>query len=1337
MAGCLIPSTPRATKAARAIRLLIALVSLQLLIVAWSCGPAFGAVTPVIIEARLAGAGGPQNPLFSYLGPLTSSAKSTAAPLANWTGGSLTGTGCYYASQATPAKWGEWAFTPAEGRGGYYDVYLTWANNATSPVLQPIVTVHSADPDVVVSINQGAGGNQWHLVAPCLKYDAGVTKSVRLETNPDASDTGKRTYWDSVAFAPCIPTAPTPAAPADGATEVPSVGGGNELTWTPGEANYSFDVYLSTSQADVEAKDPGALAASDVPEPTFDLDGTSLAASTTYYWRVVAKNLDESVDGPVWSFTTSAFVVYADPGTWTNADTVMIYFDAGGSVPLLDHYEVALDDGPYTEGTSPYPLDVSGASDGTHTVHVKAINELDDEVIRDITIYLDKTGPEDFVPAVNPSTYTGAPFAILTFSTTDALSGLDRFEVALDEGAFATKTSPCMLDIGAAADGTHTAHIRAYDAAGNYTEKDATILVDKTPPNAFTPTVDPAGWTNADTVEVTFATTDDLSGVQHYEVGVDGANYTTQVSPYSLSTAGLSSGTHTVTVIAFDEAGNNRSGNATIQIDNTGPQINCTSPAATNSSPIAISYTLQDNESGVSGVALWYKKGETGEWTDTGMSSTTASGSFDFDGMTDDDTYYFGFVATDNLGNTTETNTGSGSCQTNYDHVGPSFTDIDADPPIAKVGKEVLILFSASEPLGANPTVTVEGNPAVFVGVDGLQYTYKYTVLASDPEGNAEIVISGEDLAGNFNSVSDLTKLLIDTTPPVNFTPQADPETWTDANSVLIMFLTTDAISGISHYEVALDAGPYSVGSSSPTYTLDVTEVGDGTHTVHVKAVDNAGNECIADVTIYLDKSAPVTFTPTANPASWTNENTVFIEFSTTDAGAGISHYEVALDDGAYSTQTSIYPLNVSGVSDGIHTVHVKAVDNLGKELIRDVSIYLDRTGPLPFTPVSDPPVWYSYDGAGNVTVTWATSDAHSGVHHYEVALDDGPYTAQSSPYVFSAVGFTPGTHTLHIKAFDAAGNTTTVDFEAEVSSDGTPPTVSLDFVDPLPGRDFDYVFWKNWMGVSSPVQNTYTIYWTASDEHSGIASVVVDYRASDSDPWIPLVSDTAQVGNVPFDVSNLPESSSYQFRIRAVDNNNNTATEIYDKFAVYDAAKLVPTAKVISPANGAYLRLGSTTKIRVQVTMPVFTDPRDPTKAYMDSNRDWWFAGHTLTATPQLQDYSRKSDGRPTALRKTLLSSMPRLAPQSIVNTNPSQVAQGLGYVIVNTWETDYTLQRGVVSASDAFQVEMKYSDIVSIGNVRQADKPNMPGQVLPTSKEEPLINTLKLYEFSRFWVK
>jgi RHS repeat-associated protein len=95
----------------------------------------------------------------------------------------------------------------------------------------------------------------------------------------------------------------------------------------------------------------------------------------------------------------------------------------------------------------------------------------------------------------------------------------------------------------------------------------------------------------------------------------------------------------------------------------------------TNGSTISVDYTgaadIGTPQSGRKKVELWYKKGYSGTWTNSGLSLTTSAGQFTFtpDG---DDTYYFGLVAEDYAGNRSATPTGDGDCHTIYINGGVS-----------------------------------------------------------------------------------------------------------------------------------------------------------------------------------------------------------------------------------------------------------------------------------------------------------------------------------------------------------------------------------------------------------------------------------------------------------------------------------------------------------------------------------------------------------------------------------------------------------------------------------------------------------------------------------------
>jgi subtilisin family serine protease len=100
------------------------------------------------------------------------------------------------------------------------------------------------------------------------------------------------------------PPAPTDPSPADGAT---SVDVNTDLAWSDGATTAlqsqettcptTYDVYFGTTNP------PTTLAGADLIVPAYDPG--LLAANTTYYWRVVAKNCCGQTDGPAWSFRTA------------------------------------------------------------------------------------------------------------------------------------------------------------------------------------------------------------------------------------------------------------------------------------------------------------------------------------------------------------------------------------------------------------------------------------------------------------------------------------------------------------------------------------------------------------------------------------------------------------------------------------------------------------------------------------------------------------------------------------------------------------------------------------------------------------------------------------------------------------------------------------------------------------------------------------------------------------------------------------------------------------------------------------------------------------------------
>lgn len=119
-------------------------------------------------------------------------------------------------------------------------------------------------------------------------------------------------------------------------------------------------------------------------------------------------------------------------------------------------------------------------SDGVHYFHIKSLRDNAWGGITNFAINIDITPPADFPVIVSPSDRTKERKPVVEFETTDALSGIDHYELQvvplgpagnLGEGAqpiFIEATSPYILpklELG-----TYDVIVRAYDKAGNFRE---------------------------------------------------------------------------------------------------------------------------------------------------------------------------------------------------------------------------------------------------------------------------------------------------------------------------------------------------------------------------------------------------------------------------------------------------------------------------------------------------------------------------------------------------------------------------------------------------------------------------------------------------------------------------------------------------------------------------------------------------------------------------------------------------------------------------------------------------------------------------------------------------
>ena len=180
-----------------------------------------------------------------------------------------------------------------------------------------------------------------------------------------------------------------------------------------------------------------------------------------------------------------------------------------------------------------------------------------------------------------------------------------------------------------------------------------------------------------------------------------------------------------------------------------------------------------------------------------------------------------------------------------YDSKAPELSDIT--PLASYITADTKVRFTGKV-WDINPVrVFVNGH---VVPVEGGFFTLDLTML----EGFHDVEIQAQDLAGNLSSYI-IENIIVDLTPPENFAVFADPKSWTSNTQPILTFSTTDAISGMSHYEFSMYGQPY-ITVESP---FRIPHLADGKHEVRIKAVDQSGRETVSRVTVYIDTTPPET----------------------------------------------------------------------------------------------------------------------------------------------------------------------------------------------------------------------------------------------------------------------------------------------------------------------------------------------------------------------------------------------------------------------------------------------------------------------------------------------
>ncbi len=409
-----------------------------------------------------------------------------------------------------------------------------------------------------------------------------------------------------------------------------------------------------------------------------------------------------------------------------------------------------------------------------------------------------------------------------------------------------------------------------------------------------------------------------------------------------------------------------------------------------------------------------------------------------------------------------------------------------------------------------------------------MGYEEKYTFKDLN-DGNHTVDVKAVDRAGNSENAS------------VNFTLDTDPPALEINSPMYGDILDQDTVDiewsssskDIDHYEVSLDGVLQYEGVKENLTFQDLEE---GNHRVNIQAFDLAGNTNNESVNFTVDTVIPNINFEGMEDGQIFGRREVKIEWNASDTTSGINYYEIMIDDGFWEYLGKDTEKIYSDLSEGSHSVQVRAVDGAGNNATASIDFGIDTSSPeVDITNIEEGQLFSDQ----NISVRWEGNDTVSGIADYKIRINEGVWIdVDKTNYTFKSIPDMQ--HKVQVKALDGVGHTSTVSVNFTV--DTTSPELKIE----QPAND-------SLIGVSE-----LTVKWRGQDAVSGIDHYEVRLKGI---TWNDVQ------GKTSYKLTDLKDGELKVY-VKAVDKAGNIRVQD----SVFKVDNTGPFIKILNPSDGESL---------------------------------------------------------------------------------------------------------------------------------------------------------------------
>jgi RHS repeat-associated protein len=350
-------------------------------------------------------------------------------------------------------------------------------------------------------------------------------------------------------------------------------------------------------------------------------------------------------------------------------------------------------------------------------------------------------------------------------------------------------------------------------------------------------------------------------------------------------------------------------------------------------------------------------------------------------------------------------------------------------PPEFTVNLPEQIVYTRETQIAVTGKVSAPTGSVTVNGIEAVMTNQKFSAIIPLQEGLNLITVKVTPVTHRkFSNFKQFRVVRTSAPPFLKVVSPVDGQTVKEDQLII-----SGETSGLTPVTVSVNGQPAPVASGR-FYSNPVT-LAEGENRISVVATGQMGLCSKIDLSVWKDQAAPVLDEVLPGEGAMANTANLMVTGKINDNSPAcvLVNGRAALVNGGQFSVT--VPVN-----EGWNDLKITARDSAGNSAALNRRVWLDTQPPLAFSPLANPTGWSSNNRPG---LTFATTDLQTGMDHYELRVDNGNWNRVASPYQFPSA-IPDGEHTIQVKAFDKAGNTTTG--EARVYIDTTVPAIPEGF---------------------------------------------------------------------------------------------------------------------------------------------------------------------------------------------------------------------------------------------------------------------------------------------------